>query len=125
MNGGAIREGGRAAALNEERQHKEGVRRGKEWLRGGEEKVRRLRGGVVAWRSGRARRTCDVVRWPCSAGVKRLPGGVVAWRSGRARRTCGAGMVQWPCGAGVVRWSCSVRCYCGAVWWLGNEERRE
>ena len=87
VNGGAIREGRGAAALNEERQREEG-------LRGGEE---RLRGGVVAWRSGRARRTCDVMRW-----------------------SCGAGVVRWPCGAGVV-W-CGV-VWCGVV--VGNEERRE
>ncbi|QCD94104.1 hypothetical protein DEO72_LG5g2183 [Vigna unguiculata] len=101
VNGGTIREGGGVAALNEERQREEGEREGEEWLRGGAP-ARRLRGGVVAWRSDRARRTCGVVRWPCGAGVERLRGGVVAWRSGRARRTCG--VVRWPCGAGVVRY---------------------
>ncbi|QCD94592.1 hypothetical protein DEO72_LG5g2677 [Vigna unguiculata] len=47
VNGGAICEGRGAAALNEERQ------------REGEEL---LRGGVASWRSGRARRTCGLVR---------------------------------------------------------------
>ena len=107
VNGGAIREGRGAAALNKERQREEG-------LRGGEE---RLRGGVVAWRSGRARRTCGVVRWPCGAGVERLRGGVVAWRSGRARRTCD--VMGWPCGVGVVRWPCGA-----GVVWCGGWERR-
>jgi len=114
VNGGTIREGGGVAALNEERQREEGEREGEEWLRGGAP-ARRLRGGVVAWRSDHARRTCGVVRWPCGAGVERLRGGVVAWRSGRARRTCG--VVRWPCGAGVVRWPCCagvVRWPCGA-----------
>ena len=121
VNGGAIREGRGVAALNEERQHGEGLRRGEEWLCEGAP-MRRLREGVATWRSGRARRTCGVVRWPCDAGVESLRGGVVAWRSGHARRTCD--VVRWSCGVGVVRWSCGagmVRCWCGAVWWLGTK----
>ena len=117
VNGGAIREGRGAAALNEERQREEGLHGGEEWLR---EEAPARRSGCVEERSRE-----ENLRWPCGAGVERLRGGVVAWRSGRARRTCGVGVVRWPCDAGVVRWSCDVRCCFGAVWWLGNEERRE
>jgi len=110
VNGGAIREGRGAVALNEERQHEEGLCGGEEWLRG----------GAPAWRSGcgeeRSReenlRCCAVaVRGWCGAPARRS--GCVEERSREENLRCYA----------VV-----VRCWCGVVWcgvMVGNEERRE
>ena len=109
VNGGAIREGRGAAALNEERQREEGLRGGEEWLCEG---AHARRSGCVEERSREENlRCCAVaVRGWCGAPARRLRGGVVAWRSGRARRTCG--------GRAVLVW-CSGRAV--LVWWLGTK----
>jgi len=74
---------------------------------------------VVAWRSGRARRTCGVVRWSCGAGVKRLHDACTEeWlRRGAAAR--GRAVLVWCGGRAVLVW-CGV-VWCGVVWWLGTK----
>ncbi|QCD97325.1 hypothetical protein DEO72_LG6g2035 [Vigna unguiculata] len=104
VNGGAIREGRGAAALNKERQREEGLRGGEEWLR---EEAPARRSGCVEERSREENlRCCAVaVRGWCGAPARRLRGGVVAWRSGRARRTCGGrAVLVWCSGRAVLVW---------------------
>jgi len=116
VNGGAIREGRGAAALNEERQREEGLHGGEEWLRGG---APARRSGCVEERSRE-----ENLRWPCGAGVERLRDACAEeWlRGGAAARgepamLCGGrAVLVWCGGRAVLVW-------CGVVW-CGGWERR-
>ena len=108
----AIREGRGAAALNEERQREEGLRRGEEWLRGG---APARRSGCVEERSREENlRCCAVaVRGWCGAPARRS--GCVEERPREENLRCYGVAVRCWCGA------VAVRCWCGVVWWLGTK----